>query len=112
MGCFAAMPGLHVSSPIPLNCNLAMLVAAEAGGLRRSSGPDLSAPQRLQGCRLSMRSDELVFENACVRASSRDTADQQIGARGRAGRGDPCAGRSNEWLEAGDLTEANVVVVV
>src|SRR6266481_366851 len=89
-----------------------VLVAAEHRRLRPFSRPDLSEPHGLQCCRLSIRSDELVFENACVRASSRKTADQQIGARGRAGRGDPCAGGSIEWLEARDLTEANVVVVV
>src|SRR5262245_26444657 len=82
---------------------MAVLVAAEDGRLRPLSGPDLSETHGLQCRRLSIRPDELVFENACVRASSRNTADQQIGARRRAGRGDPCAGRSAEWLEGGDL---------
>ena len=62
--------------------------------------------------RLSVRSDELVFEDACVGASCRNTADQQVGARRRAGRGDPCAGRSIEWLEAGDLAEVRAVAVL
>jgi hypothetical protein len=88
------------------------LVAAEHGGLRRFSGPDLSETHGLQRRRLSTRPDELVFENACIRAPSRNTADQQIGARRRAGRGDPCAGGSVEWLEGGDLAEVRAVVVV
>src|SRR5262249_25727664 len=87
-----------------------VLVAAEAGRLRRSSGPDLSETHGLQCRRLRIRPDKLVFENACVRASSRDTADQQMGARRRAGRGDPCAGGSIEWVEGGDLAEGGAVL--
>jgi hypothetical protein len=89
-----------------------VLVAAEDGRLRPLSGPDLSEAHGLQCRRLSIRSDELVFENACIRASSRNTADQQIGARRRAGRGDACADRSVEWLEGGDLAEVDAVTVV
>src|ERR1700738_5349521 len=66
------------------------LIAAKDGRLRSSSGPDSSETHGLQCRRLRTRSDELVFENACVRASSRDTADQQIGTRRRAERGEPC----------------------
>src|SRR5262249_35750416 len=66
----------------------------------------------LQHRRLSIRPDQLVFENACVRASSRNTADQQIGPRRRAGGGDPRAGGSIEWFEGGDLAEGGAVVVV
>ncbi len=87
------------------------LIAAEDRGLRSFSRPDLSETHCLQCGRLRVRSDELVFGNTCVRASSRDTADQQIGARRRAGRRDPCAGRSIERLEPGDLTELRVAVV-
>ena len=89
-----------------------VLVAAEAGRLRRFSGPDLSETHGLQHRRLRIRPHQLVFENACVRASSYDTADQQIGARRRAGGGDPCAGGSIEWFEGGDLAEVGAVVVV
>ena len=75
--------------------------------------PDQTCPRRTASTvRLSVRSDEFVLENACVRASRRNTADQQIGAGRRAGRGDPCAGRSVEWLKGGDLTEVRAVVVV
>src|SRR5262249_9366185 len=88
------------------------LVAAKDSRLRRFSGPDLSEAQSLQRRRLSIQSDELVFENAYVRASARNTADQQIGARRRAGRGDPCAGGSVERLEGGDLAEAHGVGVM
>jgi len=70
----------------------------------------LSETHGLQRRRLSIRPDELVFENACVRA--RDTADQQIGAHRRAGRGDPCAAGSIEWFEGGHLAEVGAVVVV
>src|SRR5215471_19094252 len=89
-----------------------VLVAAEAGRLRRFSRPDLSETHGFQRRRLRIRPHQLVFENACVRASIRDTADQQIGARRRAGRGDPCAGGSVEWFEGGDLAEGGAVVVV
>src|SRR6516225_5762398 len=89
-----------------------VLVAAEDGRLRRFSGPDLSETHGLQCRRLRIRPDQLVFENACVRAFSRDTADQQIGPRRRAGGGDPRAGRSVEWFEGGDLAEGGAVVVV
>src|SRR5262249_19183336 len=89
-----------------------VLVAAEVGRLRRFSGPDLSETHGLQCRRLSIRPDELVFENACVRASSRDTADQQIGARRGARRGDPCAGGSIEWFEGADLAKGGAVLVV
>ena len=89
-----------------------VLVAAENGGLRRFPRPDLSKTHGLQRRRLRIRPDELVFENAWVGASSGNTADQQIGARRRAGRGDACAGGSVEWLEGGDLAEVRAVVVV
>jgi hypothetical protein len=89
-----------------------VLVAAEHGRLRAFSGPDLSETHGLQRRRLSVRSDELVFENACVGASGGNTADQQIGAGRRAGRGDPCAGGSVERLEGGDLAKVGAVVVV
>src|SRR5262249_39310051 len=56
--------------------NPALLVAAEAGSLRPFSGPDLSETHGLQCRRLSVRSDELVFDDARVRPSSRDTADR------------------------------------
>src|SRR3954471_8146369 len=88
------------------------LVAAEDGRLRPFSGPDLAETHGLQRRRLSVRSDEIVFENACVRAPGRNAADQQVGARRRAGRGNPGAGRSIEWLELGDLAEPRAVVVV
>ena len=101
------------ASPIPLQSrDYEVLVAAEAGRLRRFSGPHLSETHGLQHRRLRIRPHELVFENACVRASSRDAADQQIGARRRAARGDPCAGESIEWFEGGDLAEGSAVVVV
>jgi hypothetical protein len=35
-----------------------------------------------------------------------------MGARRRAGRGDPCAGGSIEWREVGDLAEVAAVAVV
>ena len=66
----------------------------------------------MQSCRLTVRSDELVFENACVRASSRNTADQQIGARRCARRSDPCAARSIERFETGNFTKVSAVAVV
>jgi len=80
-------------------------VAAQHGRLRFFPGPDLAETHGLQCPRLSIRSDEVVFEDACVRAPGRNTADQQIGAGRRAGRGDPCAGRASERLETGDLAE-------
>src|SRR5436190_13505884 len=82
------------------------LITAEAGRLRAFPGPDLAETHGLQCCRVSVRSDELVFENARARASlARNTADQQVGARCRAGRGDPCAGRAIKRGELGDLAE-------
>src|SRR5262249_48629246 len=87
------------------------LVAAEGGRLRPFSGPDLPETHGLQCRRRSVRPDQLVFENARVRAASRNAADEQIGARRRAGRGDPRAGGSIEWLELGDLAEVADVVV-
>src|SRR5262249_16273 len=83
-----------------------VLVAGEDGRLRPFSGPDLSEAHGLQHRRLRIRPDQLVFENACVRAARRDTADQQIGARRRAGRGDPGHARSIAWLEAAALAAA------
>ena len=44
------------------------LVAAEDGRLRPFSGPDLAETHGLQCRRLSVRSDKLVFDDACVRA--------------------------------------------
>jgi CRP-like cAMP-binding protein len=41
----------------------------------------LSETHGLQHRRPRIRPHQLVFENACVRASSRDSADQQVGAR-------------------------------
>src|SRR6266540_7047607 len=88
------------------------LVAAQNGRLRPFSGPDLSETHGLQCRRLSVRSGEVVFENACVGASCRNTADQQVGARRRAGCSDPCAGKSIEWLEAGHLAEVGAMAVL
>src|SRR5215467_3662386 len=48
------------------------LITAENGRLRSLSGPDLSETHSLQGRRLSVRSDELILENACVGASGRN----------------------------------------
>ena len=42
-----------------------VLIAAEAGW-RSFSGPDLSETQRFQRRRLRIRSDEIVFDNACA----------------------------------------------
>src|SRR4051812_23594922 len=90
----------------------AVLVAAEDGRLRPFTGPDLAETHCLQRCRPSVWPDEIVLENACVRAPSRNTADQQVGARRRAGRCDPRAGGSIERLELGDLAELGAVAVV
>src|SRR6185437_6503460 len=97
--------------PVPTFRNHA-LIAAKDGRVRCFSGPDLSETNGLQGGRLRAPSDELVFENTCVRASGRNATDQEIGARRRAGCGDPCAGRPAERLEARDFTKVSAVVVV
>ena len=65
-----------------------LLVAAE-DGRRPFSGPDLSETHGFKPSRLSVRSDEIVFDDACVRSSRRNTADQEIGAGRRTGRGHP-----------------------
>src|SRR4051812_10509549 len=87
------------------------LVAAQNGRLRSFSRPDLSQKHGFERPRLS-RSDELVFEDACVGASCRNTAHQQVGARRGAGCGDPCSARSIEWLEAGHLAEVGAMAVL
>ena len=51
-----------------------VLIAAEDGGLRPFSGPDLAETHGLQRRRLGVRSDQFVFLNACVRAVRRNTA--------------------------------------
>jgi len=88
-----------------------VLIAAEAGW-RSFSGPDLSETQRFQRRRLRIRSDEIVFDNACVRAPGPGTADQEIGAGRRTGRRHPRAAGSAEWLEARDLAELGAMTMV
>src|ERR1700680_2802481 len=105
-------PGLREPNAATASRCCELLVTAEDGRLRPFSRPDWSETHGLKCRRLSVRSDEVVFDNACVRASSRNTADQQMGAHRRAGRGDPRAGRSIEGLEAGDLAEVGAVAVV
>src|SRR5262249_11009941 len=58
----ASEPGKGSVQP-PRRCEV--LVAAEAGRLRRFSGPHLSETHGLQHRRLRIRPHELVFENAC-----------------------------------------------
>ena len=90
-------------------------VAAE-DGRRPFSGPDLSETHGFKTSRLSVRPDEIVFDDACVRSCGRNTADQEIGAGRRTGRGHPYAARSTarstKWLEARDLAEMGAVIVV
>jgi len=90
---------------------MSLLIATE-GRWRSFSGPDLSETHSFKRHRLRVRSDEIVFDDACVRTSGRGAADQEIGASRRTGRGHPPAARSAEWLEARDLAELGAVTMM
>ena len=103
---------LAVAAPHNSGRDARFSIAAERWRRRRLSGPDLSETHGFKRRRLRVRPDEIVFDDACVRASGRGAADQEIGAGRGTGRGHPRATRSAEWLEARDLAELGAVTMM
>src|SRR5947209_7871879 len=90
----------------------AALIPAKGRRSGTFSGPNLSETNGFQFRGLWVRSDKFVFENACVRASRQNTADQQMRARCRTCDGNPCAGNTTKRLERADLPEGGAVAVM